>query len=77
VFAFFDGSIRQIGMWTAMDADSRASASTGQGCGLWLRDTPLGSAGYYGEQAYDFLVSANPHILTRNGIAGRDIISTQ
>ncbi len=77
VCAFFDGSIRQTGMWEFMDSDSRASGSQDQGCGLWLRDTPFGSAGYYGNQSYDFLVNGSPGILTRGGITGRDIVVIQ
>jgi len=77
VCAMFDGSIRLIGAWEAMDADSRAdSDTTGQGCGLWLRDTPFGDEGYYGAQAYDTIVETSFHILTRGGIAGRDIVGT-
>lgn len=75
VCAFFDASIAMKGCWTAMDMDKRATRPSEQGCGLWIRDTPLGTAGYYGAQAYDFLVDTSFHILTRGGITGRDFLS--
>ncbi len=75
VCLFFDQSIQMKGCWSAMDADGRASRPSEQGCGLWMRDTPLGTAGYYGGQSYDFLVDTSFHILTRNGIAGRDFLT--
>ena len=75
VCLFFDQSIQMKGCWSAMDADKRASRPSEQGCGLWMRDTPLGTAGYYGGQSYDFLVDTSFHILTRNGIAGRDFLT--
>jgi len=75
VAAFFDSSIAMKGCWSAMDMDKRATRPSEQGCGLWLRDTPLGTAGYYGGQSYDFLVDTSFHILTRGGITGRDFLS--
>jgi type II secretory pathway pseudopilin PulG len=77
---FFDLHIEMKGAWQAMDADRRATAAYGGGqCNqrgaLWARDTPLGATGYYGGQSYDFLVNTSFHILTRNGVAGRDFLT--
>lgn len=72
VIGCVDGSIVMKGMWALMDSDKRAAGPSGDGCGLWLRDTPLGPAGYYGSQSYDFLVATSGGILTRGGICGRD-----
>jgi len=76
VGAFIDGSVRAVGMWKAMDDDKKASQNNNQGCGLWLRDTPWGTNGYFGQCSYDFLVSSSIHILTRGGITGRDVLAT-
>jgi len=78
---FFDLHIEMKGCWQAMDSDRRAAAAYGSdsNCAtrgaLWLRDSLLGPDGYYGNQSYDSLVETSFHILTRNGIAGRDFLT--
>ena len=43
--------------------------------GLWHRGTPLGGAGYFGNEAYDFFADdVSYHILTVDGILGRDTL---
>ena len=42
--------------------------------GLWSRDTPFGETGYGGEYSIDGSVVSH-HILTTDGIKGRDILS--
>ncbi len=64
---FFDGHIESIACERAMRDDQKAG-------GLWLRETPLGESGYYGGQAFDGFVKTSFHILTKNGIEGRDIL---
>ena len=44
---------------------------------LWARNTPLGSGGYWGTQSYDFLVSTSFHMLTTDGIEGRDVLGAE
>ena len=90
VCMFFDGSVRTKGVREAMDADGRArnlhesnnlcgNCTTNTGCetGLWHRGTQLGIDGYYGQYSYDTLVNSSYHILTTDGIQGRDVLSAQ
>jgi len=66
---FFDGSVR---IMTPREPQYAEQLSTTK---LWLRTTPLGSHGYLGGSADDFLVRTSAHFLTTFGIAGRDTIS--
>jgi hypothetical protein len=75
VTLFYDGSVRLMGVMEAMSSDRRAIVQTG-GAGLWTRDTPFGTDGYFIDTAYDFAASSY-HILTTNGIRGRDTIGTE
>jgi hypothetical protein len=85
---FFDGHVAAAGTRAAMDADGRArvlseqndlcgTCDAGSNCqtGLWNRDTQFGADGYYQQYAYDNLVDTSFHILTTNGIRGRDFLS--
>lgn len=64
---FFDGHIELIGCFRASNSDQRG----GQ---LWSRDTPFGTQGYYNNLGYDTIVNTAFHILTKDGIEGRDIL---
>lgn len=68
---FFDGSVRALGPYEANLAESRTQP---QGFKLWSRDTPLGSGGYFMNQSFDSFGLSSYHILTRDGIAGRDVL---
>lgn len=72
---FFDGHVGLMSVSEAMDADQRAKC--GQLNGLWSRATPMGLDGYYGNQAYDILVETSFHILTLDGILGRDTLGAK
>ena len=72
---FFDGHIGVMSNAEAMDADKRAKC--GNINGLWSRTTTLGANGYYGAQAYDWLVDTSYHILTLDGILGRDTLGAR
>ncbi len=78
---FFDGHVSMMSVADAMESDARAKASNADSGlvekGLWNRTTPFGAAGYFGEQSYDFLVDTSYHILTTNGLAGRDTIGAK
>ena len=92
VTMFFDGHVAVVGVTDAMEADTRArkqqqdndvcnycpSQNSGQ-CqeGLWSRDSPLGVNGYYGDYSYDTIVNTSYHILTTDGIMGRDVIGAK
>ncbi|MFO0827894.1 MAG: prepilin-type N-terminal cleavage/methylation domain-containing protein [Phycisphaerales bacterium] len=78
---FFDGHVGIMSVADAMESDSRAkqanAATSGLAeKGLWHRQ-PWGADGYYGAQSYDFLVDTSYHIVTTNGILGRDTIGAK
>ncbi|MCH2163020.1 MAG: hypothetical protein MK085_14275, partial [Phycisphaerales bacterium] len=91
VTMFFDGHVAVVGVTDAMEADTRAQkqASDNNVCdncpsssgdcqtGLWSRDSPLGMEGYYGEYSYDNIVNTSYHILTTDGLMGRDVIGAK
>jgi hypothetical protein len=67
---FFDGHIELVECQRTMQAEQRAGK-------LWSRNTPLGAQGYYGAQSYDFLVKTSFHVLTTDGIEGRDVLGAE
>jgi len=71
VTLFYDGSIRPMGVMEALSSDARAERQSGYG--LWSRDTPFGEEGYFIGEAYDF-VETSYHILTVDGVRGRDTV---
>jgi prepilin-type N-terminal cleavage/methylation domain-containing protein len=72
VTLFYDGHVAGLGVREAEAADTRNAVQSGYG--LWSRDTPLGSNGYFIAEGYDFAATSF-HILTTDGIRGRDRIS--
>lgn len=79
---FFDGHVTIMGVGDAMESDARAAVSaqpvsTILEKRLWHRGTPFGANGYFGAQAYDFLVDTSYHILTTDGIQGRDTMGAK
>ena len=81
---FYDGSARLFPNTEAIAANERVNAQTpGVNDGLWSIDTPLAGSyanfatgGYYMNAAYDW-TSTSHHILTIDGILGRDTISEE
>jgi type II secretory pathway pseudopilin PulG len=77
---FYDGHVEAIGVREAIAADSRMIAQTEvEDWGLWSRDTPFGGTdepnpdgGYFMEMSYDTLSFTSFHVLTTDGIRGRD-----
>ncbi|MDY7107412.1 MAG: prepilin-type N-terminal cleavage/methylation domain-containing protein [Planctomycetota bacterium] len=77
---FYDGHVESIGAREAIAADSRMVAQTEtEDWGLWSRDTPFGGTeepapdgGYFMEMSYDTLSFTSFHVLTTDGIRGRD-----
>ena len=67
---FYDGHAELVGCQRAQQAEQRAGK-------LWARNTPFWTAGYYGNQSYDFLVNTSFHILTSEGIEGRDMLGAE
>jgi prepilin-type N-terminal cleavage/methylation domain-containing protein len=74
VTLFFDGHVELVGCQRSMQADQRIADSNGS---VWSTNTPFGEAGYYGGQSYDFLVDTSFHILTTDGIEGRDVLGAE
>ncbi|MCI0363792.1 MAG: type II secretion system GspH family protein [Phycisphaerales bacterium] len=80
---FFDGHIGAAGVRDSMEATKRMTVQTSDGHGLWSIDTPMGGGfdfwdgdGYFSDYAYD-AASTSFHILTTDGIKGRDFIAKQ
>jgi prepilin-type N-terminal cleavage/methylation domain-containing protein len=79
--AFYDGHVAGLGVQAAFDNDARIRAMN-QGTpglseiGLWHRGTPMGTNGYFMSQSvwFNFLAQTSFHILTTDGIHGRDHI---
>lgn len=69
---FYDGHVEAVGVRQAERADSRVAAQSD--AGLWHRGTPLGVDGYFIQAAYDD-ANTSFHILTVDGILGRDVVS--
>jgi type II secretory pathway pseudopilin PulG len=80
VTLFYDGHVGSLGVRTAIRADSRVRAQTqNENWGLWSNDTPFGPYGFFGEAAFFEPSAQDPptsfHILTTEGILGRDKLS--
>ena len=71
VALFFDGSIQAVRTGDAFDDDLAQQRATGDG--LWSRDTPFGTEGQQGSISRDRPTSF--HVLTTDGIRGRDFLS--
>ena len=71
---FFDGHIELVGCQRSMQADQRVAPANGS---VWSKNTPFGTGGYYGGQSYDFLVNTSFHVLTTDGIEGRDVLGAE
>ena len=69
---FFDGSVRTLRTGDVFEDDLEILKRTGVD-GLWSRDTPLGSSGYFGDISHDGTIVSH-HILTTGGILGRDTL---
>lgn len=73
---FYDGHIEGLGVEEAMACDSSHRAQVGWG--LWSRqDVHFGDAGYFIDQGYrcagsQFIAETSFHVLTTDGIRGRD-----
>lgn len=72
---FYDGHVGSVGVQEAIQADGRMLAQTDGEYGLWSRDTPWGTNGYYINEGYDG-ANSSFHILTTDGIRGRDVLTS-
>ena len=71
---FYDGSVRMMSVMEAMSSDRRHEKQAG--FGLWSRDTPFKDEGYFIGDGYDF-ADTSFHILTTQGVRGRDTLGRQ
>ena len=73
--AFYDGHVENVGVRQTMRADGRVRVQTGnENWGLWSKDVSTWNAdGYYIPEGYD-RAATSFHILTTDGIRGRDIL---
>jgi prepilin-type N-terminal cleavage/methylation domain-containing protein len=84
---FYDGHVAGIGVREVLEGHARVQIQNGivdtplapQHNGLWRRDTPMGNFGYFeelawgfGQYAIDTIPRTSFHILTNDGILGRD-----
>jgi prepilin-type N-terminal cleavage/methylation domain-containing protein len=74
VTLFYDGSVRIMSVLEAMSSDRRHARQAG--FGLWTRDTSFGDDGYLISDGYDF-AEASFHILTTEGVLGRDTLGRE
>jgi prepilin-type N-terminal cleavage/methylation domain-containing protein len=76
----FDGSVRAISVNEAYKGDQRVAIQQEQAdldeLGLWSRNTPLGVNGYLNNARFGFNATSF-HILTIDGIEGRDVIGEE
>ena len=83
---FFDGHVAVAGVADAQESDGRVRTQNSQGgasglhpqaLGLWHRGTPMGANGFYNQLGYDMIVDCSYHILTVDGILGRDFVGAK
>ena len=73
VTLFYDGHVRLLPNAEVRASDQQVLDQTNGVDGLWSRDTPLGSNGYFNDYSFDNTDLAH-HILTTEGIHGRDTL---
>jgi type II secretory pathway pseudopilin PulG len=74
VTLFYDGSVRLLPNTDVQSADFQILDESSGVDGLWHRGTLFGGNGYFIEASYDF-VALSHHILTTDGILGRDTLN--
>ena len=71
---FYDGHVRLLPNTEVFAADQQILKQTGGVDGLWHRGTPFGEDGYFISAGFDG-VPLSHHILTTDGILGRDTLA--
>ncbi|MHC4909765.1 MAG: type II secretion system protein [Planctomycetota bacterium] len=69
---FYDGHVEGLGTLEADAASARAASQSSSGMGLWNDTTPFGTDGYFISDGWDASTNTSFHVLTTNGIRGRD-----
>jgi prepilin-type N-terminal cleavage/methylation domain-containing protein len=75
VTLFYDGSVRLMSVIEAMSSDRRHEFQTGYG--LWSRNTPFQTDGFFISDGYDNAAETSFHILTTDGVRGRDTLGRE
>ena len=76
--AFYDGHVQGLGVHSAYKNDQRVrhmnETTSLAEKGLWHRGTPMGPGGYFMSSSawFNFLAQTSFHVLTTDGIRGRD-----
>ncbi len=70
---FYDGHVGEVPVVDAVADDERMREENHENWGLWSKDTPWGDDGYLIDYGYD-PVETSFHILTTDGIRGRDVL---
>ncbi len=76
VTLFYDLSVRLLPNTEVLAGDQQVLKQTGEIDGLWHRGTPFGESGYFIDVSFDG-VPLSHHILTTDGILGRDTLGDQ
>ncbi len=74
VALFYDGHVRLLPNTEVLAADEQVLKQAGGVDGLWHRGTAFGANGYFIAEGYDG-VPLSHHVLTTDGILGRDTVS--
>jgi len=74
---FFDGSVSSVRMADAQEQDFTVYDASPTKDGLWTRETPLGKFGWDPEEQRFEGRASGFHILTRDGILGRDLLTRE
>jgi prepilin-type N-terminal cleavage/methylation domain-containing protein len=73
VTLFYDGHVESVGTRKAQRQDQRILEQNGYG--LWHRGTPWGENGYLHVYGYETQANTSFHILTTDGLRGRDVVA--
>ncbi len=76
VTLFYDLAVRLLPNAEVLAADQAVLKQTGEVDGLWHRGTPFGENGFFIDEGFDG-VPLSHHILTTDGILGRDTLGDQ
>ena len=72
---FYDGHVGSVDARKAIRADGRIKEQINPFAGLWSRDTPFGNDGYFVDVRYEEGCQTSFHVLTTDGILGRDLFT--
>lgn len=74
VTLFYDGHVGNVSVLDAVADDEQVREQNNGDFGLWSKDTPWGDDGYLIEYGYCNDCETSFHVLTTDGIRGRDVL---